>query len=207
MSFLGDDGGYSQHGWSGDNYHYMVFRGITNAAGTSISATDNYTFREYASGSTTNSPFLFMQGGPNETVQASIGGTGYFSYRLGIATQSPSYALHVNGTFYAAGSSKEYKYDIKNYKVNGETIDKLRPVEYKLKDEWLHLGKNNVANTQIGLIAEEVAKDAPELAITIKELGEDVIRNVDYEKLTILLLSEVQQLRKRVLELEEKYNV
>ena len=38
----------------------------------------------------------------------------------------------------------------------------------------------------------------PELAVTKSEDGEEIVRNVDYEKLTVLLVSEVQSLRKEV---------
>jgi hypothetical protein len=38
----------------------------------------------------------------------------------------------------------------------------------------------------------------------VKENDNDVVRNVDYEKLTILLLSEVQKLRKEVDDLKHK---
>jgi hypothetical protein len=38
----------------------------------------------------------------------------------------------------------------------------------------------------------------PELAILVNEDDNKVVRNVDYEKLSIILLSEVQKLRKEV---------
>lgn len=204
MSFLGDDGGYSLHGWSGDNHHRANFRGTFDTTGASPSASDLCTFREYAGGSTTNSPYQFQQGGPNQILTVTLGATSWIKTNLGIGTQSPSYNLHVVGTMYASGSSQDYKINIKDYKLDPGLIDALRPVEYNYKEEWKHLGKNLVSGRQIGLIAEEVVKVAPDLAITVKELDKTVVRNVDYEKLTVVLLAEVQELRKRVAELERK---
>ena len=123
---------------------------------------------------------------------------------IGIATSSPSYRLHVNGTFYAAGSSQDYKQGICKYDTDSCMFMKLKPVTYQYKEEFKHLGKELKSQTQIGLIAEEVAEVAPELAILVKENDNDVVRNVDYEKLTILLLSEVQKLRREVDDLKHK---
>jgi hypothetical protein len=123
---------------------------------------------------------------------------------VGIGTSSPgTYKLNVNGTFYSAGSSLEYKINITTLATDTNKILELRPVTYQYKDEYKHLGKELKSGTQIGLIAEEVAKVFPELALLKQdEDGEIRVRNVDYEKLSILLLSEVQKLRKEVNELK-----
>jgi len=123
---------------------------------------------------------------------------------VGINCASPSYKLHVNGTFYAAGSSQDYKQSICNYNTDSCMFMKLKPVTYQYKDEYCHLGKELKSGTQIGLIAEEVAESHPELAILVNEEDEKVVRNVDYEKLTIILLSELQKLRQEVDQLKNK---
>jgi len=125
---------------------------------------------------------------------------------VGINTSSPgTYKLNVNGTFYSAGSSLEYKTEISTFDADTNKILELRPVTYQYKDEYKHLGKELKSGTQIGLIAEEVAEVFPELAMMKEdEDGETRVRNVDYEKLSILLLSEVQKLRKEVNELKNK---
>ena len=123
---------------------------------------------------------------------------------VGINTTTPSYRLHVNGTFYAAGSSQEYKTSVCKYDTDSCMFMKLKPVTYQYKDEYKHLGKELKSETQIGLIAEEVAETYPELAILVNEENLQVVRNVDYEKLSIVLLSEVQKLRKEVDDLKTK---
>ena len=117
---------------------------------------------------------------------------------IGVGTIAPTYRLEVNGSFYSAGSSCEYKTQICQYNTDSCMFMKLKPVTYQYKDEWCHLGKELKSGTQIGLIAEDTAEVFPELAILKDEDEQKVVRNVDYEKLSIILLSEVQKLRKEV---------
>ena len=122
---------------------------------------------------------------------------------VGIGDTSPSYKLEVNGTFYSSGSSMDYKQEIQDYKPATDAIMNLRPVNYEYTDEYKHFGKRLENNSpQIGLVAEEVAEVMPELAVMKEEDGKDVVRNVDYEKLTVVLLSAVQELEERITELE-----
>ena len=123
---------------------------------------------------------------------------------VGIGISCANYKLHVNGAFYAAGSSKEYKTSICEYNTDSCMFMKLKPVTYDYKEEWKHLGKQLKSGTQIGLIAEDTAEVFPELAVLKEEENEQVVRNVDYEKLSIILLSEVQKLRKEVDDLKTK---
>jgi hypothetical protein len=148
-------------------------------------------------GSTGNTPFSIQSCG---TRRLFLGANG----NVGINCITPSYRLHVNGTFYAAGSSQDYKQSICNYNTDSCMFMKLKPVTYQYKEEYCHLGKELKSGTQIGLIAEEVAETYPELAILVNEEANKVVRNVDYEKLSIILLSEVQKLRKEVDDLKTK---
>jgi len=141
-------------------------------------------------------------GGDNTTIERMriVGCTG----NIGVGTTTPTYKLEVNGTFYAAGSSKEYKTSICEYNTDSCMFMKLKPVTYDYKEEWKHLGKELKSGTQIGLIAEDTAEVFPELAVIKEEEDQKVVRNVDYEKLSIVLLAEVQKLRKEVDDLKTK---
>ena len=110
-----------------------------------------------------------------------------------------TYNLEVEGSFYSSGSSMDYKQEVQDYKPNADAIMNLRPVHYEYKDEWKKFGKRLANNNgQIGLVAEEVAEVMPELAVMREEDGKNVVRNVDYEKLTVVLLSEIQELKREV---------
>ena len=149
-------------------------------------------------GSTGDTPFSIQSCGVRRIFLGANG-------NVGINCITPTYKLHVNGTFYAAGSSQDYKQSICNYNTDSCMFMKLKPVTYQYKDEYCHLGKELKSGTQIGLIAEDVAEVYPELAILVKEEeNEQVVRNVDYEKLSVILLSEVQKLRREVDDLKHK---
>jgi hypothetical protein len=119
---------------------------------------------------------------------------------------NPGYKLKVYGTLYSSGSSREYKENISDYIPNTSNLANLRPVTYDYKSDYVDMGYKLGSDTtkQIGLIAEEVATVYPEL--TIKdfvnvegtETNDWQVRNVDYQKLTIILLAEVQKLRAEV---------
>jgi hypothetical protein len=104
----------------------------------------------------------------------------------------------VAGTFYASGSSQAFKKNVTDLAVDSSAIYNLNPVSYNYKKDYENFGYDLAEGKQFGLISEEVAKAVPELAI-MKD-GEP--KNVDYQKLSVLLLAEMQKMNKRVEELE-----
>ena len=60
-------------------------------------------------------------------------------------------------------------------------------------------GYNVKDGKQMGLISEEVAETIPELAI----MKDGRPKNVDYQKLAVVLLAEVQNLKKDIEELKK----
>ena len=192
---------------SSTNGGYLIFQqcGVTKAYiqwGLTVAGSSNGNYmlvtNDYTCGSIalqTKSPT-----GCNNSAALVVGCTG----KVGIGTCAPTYTLQVNGSFYAAGSSCEYKTQICNYNTDSCMFMKLKPVTYQYKDEYCHLGKQLKSGTQIGLIAEDTAEVFPELAVLKEEENEQVVRNVDYEKLSIILLSEVQKLRREVDDLKHK---
>jgi len=89
------------------------------------------------------------------------------------------------------GSSKRYKQNIRPLEVDANKIYQLQAVSYDYKDQFKHYQTALAAGRQLGLIAEQVDAVVPELAI---RQGEQIV-NVDYEKLGVLLLQAVQQLK------------
>jgi len=123
--------------------------------------------------------------------------------RVGIGTTNPGYELDVVGTVYASGSSRDYKEHITDLVVDTENLYRLRPVSFDYKPEYIHLGKVLGNGHQIGLIAEEVYQTIPELAI----YNNGEIRNVDYEKLSILLLAELKKHKQAIERLNQQIDL
>ena len=117
----------------------------------------------------------------------------------GIGTNSPGYKLEVAGTFYSAGSSATYKENIEDLEVDSSLIHSLRAVSYDYKKKYKSFGYDVKDGKQIGLISEEVAEIIPELAI----MKDGKPMNVDYQKLAVVLLAEVQNLKRDIEELKE----
>lgn len=77
---------------------------------------------------------------------------------------------------------------IQDYKI--DKINKIVPLVYRLKA--------NPKKQEIGLIAQELIKVEPLLVST----GANGIMNIDYEQLTVVLLSYIQQMDTRLAALE-----
>ncbi|MBU5689286.1 MAG: tail fiber domain-containing protein, partial [Candidatus Aenigmarchaeota archaeon] len=133
----------------------------------------------------------------NTNVHLFVNGT---TGNVGIGIINPGgYKLYVDGVIYASGSSKFYKKEIEPLQ-NTERIYNLTPVSFLYKEEYEHFGKKTGGNKQIGLIAEDVAKYYPELAIFINGYP----TNVDYEKLSVVLLAEIQKQNEKINYLENQ---
>lgn len=131
------------------------------------------------------------------TEVATFGQTGH----VGIGNINPGYELTIAGTLYASGSSLEYKKNIDDYIHDISNLLKLRPVKYQYKEKYKKFGKKLSSGYQIGLIAEETDKIYPELGVKLQD--NEGSKNVDYEKLSILLLQGIKNLNDRVNKLKE----
>lgn len=98
-------------------------------------------------------------------------------------------------------SSRRYKKDIQDIGDMGSVIDNLRPISYKPINEW-DLGPYDL----LGFIAEEVAEVEPRL-VDYRVLNEEVVpESVTYDRVCVVLVAEVKELRKRVALLEGALN-
>jgi hypothetical protein len=103
-----------------------------------------------------------------------------------LASSLPVY-IDPNGQLGIAVSSEQYKEDITDMGGASQSILKLRPVTYRYKTPDT-AGEKPL---EYGLIAEEVAKVYPDL---VAYDAEGKIQSVQYQKLTPMLLNEVQRL-------------
>ena len=101
------------------------------------------------------------------------------------------YADNVHYGTLSQFSSREVKHDVKPLKPMGEKIDKLAPVTFVYDDD-------DTGTERMGLIYEETVKVMPE--ICLKDSYDN--KAINYVELIPALLKEIQDLRRRVKELE-----
>ena len=93
-------------------------------------------------------------------------------------------------------SSRTVKKNIKNLPNYGEVIDKLLPVSFEYKSD-------KSGSRKFGLIYEDTINIFPEICECAETPG-GVRKAINYESLVPILLKEIQDLRKRVKELEDR---
>jgi hypothetical protein len=98
-------------------------------------------------------------------------------------------------------SSRRFKEDIRTWERDDNNFDKIRPVIYKAKEGFGVI--ENDKTDYYGFIAEEIDEIFPQFVI--KENDGITPHSVVYSQFVVLLVDELQKLRKRVLELETKY--
>jgi len=90
-------------------------------------------------------------------------------------------------------SSREVKHDIKALPASGNVIDSLEPVSFKYNDD-------KKGKTHYGLIYEDTIEKVPDIC----NETENGTKGINYTEIIPLLLKEIQDLRKRVAELERR---
>jgi hypothetical protein len=96
-------------------------------------------------------------------------------------------------------SSQTFKNNIQPLSISTKSIYQLKPVSFDYKDAFKHYKTPNAANKEIGLIAEQALPLVPELTL----VKDDKVMGVDYQKLSILLLKAIQELRTEVTSLQQ----
>lgn len=110
-----------------------------------------------------------------------------------IGSGSGTYVVaDANGTLWKASSSEKYKRNIEDLEINREVVLQLRPVSFEYKSS---------GQEDIGLIAEEVAEQLPDLVIYDQEGRPDAVK---YEKVSLYLLAVVKELKAENQSLRER---
>lgn len=174
------------HAYSTSATSIRVESAIASNAALELYQGGNYRWGIVTPGSTTDLRFF---DGTADRLTLKNGGN------IGIGTTDPGYKLQVAGTIYASGSSRDYKEKIKPLEIDSSKIYSLKPVSYDYKKDYQNLGYNLAGGRQFGLIAEDVYPVIPELVIS---LGNKKTANIDYPKLSILLLDQMQKQKKEI---------
>jgi hypothetical protein len=138
----------------------------------------------------------------------------YVNGSVNMAALTMSGSLNVNGDICATGaingnrtscpSDKRIKTNIETLDQHAclKTINQLRPVSYTFTPEFIRKA-NAQASKQVGLIAQEVEPFAPEIVLHGTFAGED-LKTISYERLVPYLISSIQELNKKIEQLEAK---
>ena len=105
-----------------------------------------------------------------------------------------SIGVTISATSFNTSSDVRLKENIEDAKSSGSIIDQIqvREFDWKTGEHQRH-----------GMIAQELNEVAPE-AVTTDEVHKGDMWTVDYSKLVPMMMKEIQDLRKRVKELEDK---
>lgn len=198
----------------------MVRNTETAAVGTAISVDSGYT--------TVDQSVLYFR--QNNTARWSFyrtasGGTDYFylqnytlnnyplcidgsNGRIGIYTTAPSGIFDIRGQVYWTEGGAQWTISDARYKENivtlGNPLDKisrLRGVEFTWKREEFK-DKNFPEGKQIGVIAQEIEKEFPELVNTDAQ----GYKSVAYDKLSVFLLEAIKEQQKEIDVLKSRIN-
>ena len=128
----------------------------------------------------------------NKELEVSASGLYVDSWGGGTAT-----AVHVSPSdmLIKDTSSIRFKDNVVDIETDTSNIYDLRPVTFNWNDKSAHPGKKD-----IGLIAEETEKIYPEIVNYDKN---GLAESISYQKLSVLLLSEMKKLRDEIKELKE----
>ena len=193
-------------GTAGDPYGYI---GV-NASNSQAPYTRVYSYYHGAGDGNDDNPGFHFSSDPDTGIYLSatgelsitaagtqslkIGSSGFYNYVWGVGSGTDVH-VHTNNYFLKNTSSIRYKDNVVNIKTDTSKIYDLRPVTFDWNDKSAHPGKKD-----IGLIAEETEKIFPEIV----NYGDDgLAESISYQKLSVLLLSEMKKLKHEIKELKE----
>jgi len=140
-----------------------------------------------------NTMYLGKQGTQTKTFIAGIRGS------TTVNADAIPVMIDSAGQLGTVSSSRRFKEDIHDMADTSRRLFQLRPVTFRYKQAYGDGSKP----IQYGLVAEEVAAVLPELAV---RNAEGLVETVHYEKLSVLLLNELQKQERRIDALEQRLN-
>ncbi len=158
---------------------------------------------------------IFTQGEENAFISLTTGSFGDLTLTAGshgdviVNPETGLFIVNGSGTYsgnWTLASDKRYKKNVESIKNSLEKVTKLNPVSYEWKKEE-YPEKNFQDGKQIGLIAQDVEKELPEIVST----DADGYKSVDYAKINVFLIeaikeqqNSINELKKEVAELKSK---
>ena len=122
---------------------------------------------------------------------------------FGTSTTSSSYQMYVGGAIYATGdivgsSDERLKTEIKTIPNALDKVLQLRGVTYKWKEKQ---EENNITETRMGVIAQEILDIVPEVVTHDKENDR---YGVSYGHITGLLIEAIKQQQEQINQLKKE---
>jgi hypothetical protein len=180
----------------GGNTFFGKLAGNAVTSGTKNTIIGSYTGNQGSLDIRTLSNYIVLSDGDgNPRMYYSTAGGTWVSAAIYASTTASAANMMIaaSGTINRSTSALKYKQDIRN--LEEMDINLLRPVRYKSKCE-----NDDQTKDHLGLIADEAAEAGFEELVTRNEAGE--VEGFQYERLTVVLLKELQTLRARVAQLE-----
>jgi hypothetical protein len=147
-----------------------------------------------SAGTPTDAPGTIQIGTLN--TQTSFFVAGVFGVMTGDA-DAVAVLVDSNGQLGTTASSERFKEDIQDMGDASSDLLSLRPVTFRYKQAY----KDGSTPRDYGLIAEEVAQIYPELVVRGKDRQ---IQTVQYQKLTPMLLNELQKQAEQIHSLDDR---
>jgi hypothetical protein len=132
----------------------------------------------------------------------TMGTSAVFDGNVGIGTSSPGYVLDVAGAAHASSfptsSDRRFKTNISELTNVLDRLERIRGVTFDWNDNYKKTGRAT-NGTQIGVIAQEVEMQFPEL-VTSFNAGNNITdaRSVDYGRLSAVLLEGIKEQQKEI---------
>jgi hypothetical protein len=146
------------------------------------------------------------------TVGASATKADQFRGRVAIGRWEPEYKLDVNGTIRASGdviaySDRRHKTNIETIKNPIAIVKGMRGVYFNWKDKyakWAGMPYGDAKRRKTGVIAQEVEKVLPEIVFEGSGPDDKGFKNVDYGKMTGVLIEAIKEQQVQIEELQKE---